>query len=84
MGTVLGVILGICLSAIVGWFVWRRERRKLKKSSEGREEGGDADTELRGMQQRGGGVVRQAEADEDGEVPPAYHEVVKDSRDIHV
>jgi hypothetical protein len=90
VGTVLGVLLGICLSAVAAWLVWRRERRKTKKARDvasdnerhgavvdmnGNLQGSDG-VELTSVGQRGA-VVRQVEPDEDGEVPPAYHEVVK-------
>lgn len=87
-GIVLGVLVGISLSIGVGWMVWMRGRGRWKRKSEPGGEGGGgeevAGVELRRRRGRGS-VVRcvETERDEDGEVPPPYHEVVK-SDDIRV
>jgi hypothetical protein len=88
-GIVLGVVAGILLSMGLAFWCWRRERKKKRKrvdtpSVEGapqRTEGEQGQSvELQRVER--GGVERRVDRDEDGEVPPAYHEVVRNDQ-IH-
>ncbi|KAF2650500.1 hypothetical protein K491DRAFT_720718 [Lophiostoma macrostomum CBS 122681] len=78
-GVVLGVLVGVLLLA---WLCcWRTRKRPILNAKGGEENAngeavmGSPQVELQQVQR--GGVARRVERDEEGDAPPAYHEIVK-------
>lgn len=74
-GVVMGVVGGIAVFAVLAFFWWRRRKVAKGYAKEGhREVQENRQVELQRVER--GGVARRVERDEDGDAPPAYHEVV--------